>query len=88
MPLIINKKNEKIKRETNIRRIDVSGNLYKKDTPSTFGGGIIATRLTPNLLKITEGPLSIMALRQILLMKTIGAKYMPADDVSYSYSVG
>ena len=88
MPLIINKKNEKIKRETNIRRIDVSGNLYKKDTPSTFGGGIIATRLTPSLLKITEGPLSIMALRQILLMKTIGAKYMPADDVSYSYSVG
>ncbi|MEM1842756.1 MAG: hypothetical protein QXL19_10315 [Ignisphaera sp.] len=87
MFLISNRKNEKIKRETYLRRINVVGNLYEKDDPLTIGGGIIITRFTPNLYKMIGGPMSVVALRQLLLMKTIGAKYMPKDDVSYSYSV-
>jgi len=80
-------KRKRIEIETRARKPDVLGNLYDRDCHLTSGGEIIRIRLTPEIFAKMSGSASTIALRQALLMKTIGAKYMPRDAVGYSYGV-
>ncbi|MEM2389451.1 MAG: hypothetical protein QW215_04340 [Ignisphaera sp.] len=80
-------KKKRIEIETRARKPRVSGNLYERDCHLTSGGEIIRIRLTPDTFVKMSGGASTIAIRQALLMKTIGAKYMPRDAVGYSYGV-
>lgn len=49
------------------------------------GGYFIAHMTSPELPDFAADNFSVMALRQALLMRIVGAKYVPADDVGYTY---
>ncbi|MEM1694959.1 MAG: hypothetical protein QW456_12200, partial [Ignisphaera sp.] len=85
--VLLTSKKKRIEIETRARKPRVSGNLYERDCHLTSGGEIIRIRLTPDTFVKMSGGASTIAIRQALLMKTIGAKYMPRDAVGYSYGV-
>lgn len=85
MPLVTKKK--RLEMESRSRRLDISGNLTQRNESLICGGEFILRRFTPEVYKMLGGNASVIAVRQALMMKTVGAKYMPKDLVGYSYGV-